>query len=112
MDISNLSGVATELYSTAMENIGQKNSLISSDIQSVDDTAFSNILSSAMGLVNQTNSLAEAAEEAEIDFALGNADSTHDVTVAQQKAYLSLQYTVAIKNAVLEAYNEIMNIQI
>ena len=33
------------------------------------------------------------------------------VTIAQQKAYLSLQYTVAIKNAVLEAYKEIMNMQ-
>ncbi len=112
MDVSNLSGIASELYSNALKNISQNNSLVESETQQVDDTAFSNILSSAMGLVNQTNSLAEAAEEAEIDFALGNADSTHDVTVAQQKAYLSLQYTVAIKNAVLEAYNEIMNMQI
>lgn len=112
MDISNLSGVATNLYSTALQNMGNTNSLIVGENESADSTAFSNILSSAMGLVNQTNALSEAAEQAEIDFALGNADSTHDVTVAQQKAYLSLQYTVAIKNAVLEAYKEIMNIQI
>ena len=112
MDISNLSGVAAQLYGNAIENISNNNSLVTSSSESTDSTAFSNILSSAMGLVNQTNALSEAAEEAEIDFALGNADSTHDVTVAQQKAYLSLQYTVAIKNAVLEAYKEIMNMQI
>ncbi|MBP3339013.1 MAG: flagellar hook-basal body complex protein FliE [Lachnospiraceae bacterium] len=111
MDISNLSGVATNLVSNALENISKNNSLVVSENENTD-TAFSNILSSAMGLVNQTNYLSEKAEQAEIDFALGNADSTHDVAVAQQKAYISLQYTVAIKNAVLDAYKEIMNMQI
>ena len=112
MDLSNLSGVALDLYGNAINNISNTNSILVGESEENNDTAFSNILSSAMGLVNQTNSLSEKAEEAEIDFALGNADSTHDVTVAQQKAYLSLQYTVAIKNAVLEAYKEIMNMQI
>ncbi len=110
MDISNLSGAAAQLYTKAIENMSNNSNIITNS--SEEDTAFSNILSAAMGLVNQTNSLSEEAEEAEIDFALGNADSTHDVTVAQQKAYLSLQYTVAIKNAVLDAYKEIMNMQI
>lgn len=112
MDLSNLSGVALDLYGNAINNINNTNSILANNTEENNDTAFSNILSSAMGLVNQTNSLSEKAEQAQIDFALGNADSTHDVTVAQQKAYLSLQYTVAIKNAVLEAYKEIMNMQI
>jgi flagellar hook-basal body complex protein FliE len=47
-----------------------------------------------------------------MDFTLGNTDSTHELTVAQQKAYLSLQYTVAVKNGFLDAYKEIMQIQI
>lgn len=111
MDIGNLGNISTDLYSKAIDEIYQ-NSSFKTDAAEKNDTAFSNILSSAMGLINQTNSLSEKAEQAEIDFALGNADSTHEVAVAQQKAYLSLQYTVAIKNAVLEAYKEIMNIQI
>lgn len=78
----------------------------------VSDNNFSSILSSAMNMISETNSLSNQAEEAEINFALGNADSIHEVTVAQQKAYVSLQYTVAVKNALLSAYNEIMNIQI
>ncbi len=112
MDISNLSNVAAELYTKSMDNIANSNSIIQGSEEKSNDTAFSNVLSAAMGLVNQTNSLSEAAEEAQIDFALGNADSTHEVRVAQQKAYLSLQYTVAIKNAVLDAYKEIMNMQV
>lgn len=110
MDISNLSGVAAELYTKSIENMNNNGNMITNKVE--EDTAFSNVLSAAMGLVNQTNSLSEKAEQAQIDFALGNAESTHDVAIAQQKAYLSLQYTVAIKNAVLDAYKEIMNMQI
>ena len=65
-----------------------------------------------VNLVGETDSLAAEAEAAEIDFSLGNAESTTEVTVAQQKALVSLQYTVAIKNALMDAYQEIMNIQI
>lgn len=111
MDYGNLSGVAGDLYSNALKNISNSNSIIADKTEN-NETAFSNILSSAMGLINQTNSLSEKAEQEQVDFALGNAESTHDVRVAQQKAYLSLQYTVAIKNAVLEAYKEIMNMQV
>ena len=44
-------------------------------------------------------------------FALGNSDNIADLMVAQRKANLSLQYTVAIRNAVMSAYKEIMNLQ-
>lgn len=76
------------------------------------ENTFSAIFDQMVNLVGETDSLAAEAEKAEIDFSLGNADSTHEVTVAQQKALVSLQYTVAVKNALMEAYQEIMNIQI
>lgn len=109
---SGLSGTALDFYNNA---IGRVNGSDAGD--SVSGTgeykdSFSHILSSAMDLVGETDSLAKVAEQAEIDFSLGNADSTHEVTIAQQKAYLSLQYTVAVKNALISAYKEIMNIQI
>lgn len=76
------------------------------------ENAFSSIFDQMVNLVGETDSLAAEAEKAEIEFALGQADSTHEVTIAQQKALVSLQYTVAIKNALMDAYKEIMNIQI
>ena len=63
-------------------------------------------------LAKLTEKGVQQAEQAAVDFTLGNTDSTHELTIAQQKAYLSLQYTVAIKNAFLDAYKEIMQIQI
>ena len=75
------------------------------------NSAFESVFQSAMNLVNETNSYTNAAEEAQTSFALGLTDSTSDLMVAQQKANLALQYTVAVRNNVMEAYKEIMNLQ-
>ncbi len=75
------------------------------------NSGFESMLQSAVNLVKQTNDYSNAAEEAETSYALGLTDSTHDLQVAQQKANLSLQYTVAVRNAVMDAYREIMNMQ-
>ncbi len=73
---------------------------------------FDSLLSSAIDLIEETNTLAANAEAEEIKFALGESDNTHDLSIAMQKAQVSLQYTVAIKNALLDAYKEIMNMQV
>ena len=51
-------------------------------------------------------------KEAEISFALGYTDSIHDLAMAQQKANISLQYTVKVTNAVVTAYKELMSMQL
>lgn len=84
----------------------------SKEIKTESEDAFSSLLSSAMKLVNETNDLSNAANAEQMNFSLGYSDNTHDLAIAQQKAALSLQYTVAVKNKVLEAYKEIINIQI
>lgn len=73
---------------------------------------FANALDSAMGMVNETNSYINKAESEEIRFALGEAENTHDLQVAQYKANSALQFTVAVRDKAIEAYKEIMNMQI
>lgn len=73
---------------------------------------FDTIYKSAIGLIESTNKYVQDAQQAEIDFALGNLTSTHELGVIQQKANISLQYTVAIRDKLVEAYKEIMNMQI
>ncbi len=75
------------------------------------NASFDSLFQAAVGLVKETNQYTEAAKEAEIAYALGLTNSTTDLLVAQQKANMSMQYTVAIRNGVLEAYREIMNLQ-
>lgn len=76
------------------------------------DQGFRAILSNSMGLLNDVNTLGKKAEAEEIAFALGESDNLHDLLIAEQKASIALQYTVAIKNKVIESYNSIMNMQI
>lgn len=73
---------------------------------------FGTVLSSAMNLINDTNALAANAEAEEIKFALGESENTHDLSIAMKKAETALQFTVAVKNGLLDAYKEIMNMQI
>lgn len=102
MDIALLNGISdlsTFDRNTAAINKTNKNE------------TFENLFQSALSMVKNTSDLTNAAEKAEISYALGFSENTHDLQVAQQKANLSLQYTVAVRNKVLESYKEIMNLQ-
>ena len=57
---------------------------------------FSDVLSSMMNSIDETNDLQNTAEEKEIQFTLGEAENTHDLLVAKTKALTALQYTVAV----------------
>ena len=73
---------------------------------------FSSILDSMLNSVNETNTLQNQAEAAAIQFALGESDNTHDLLIAQTKANTALQYTVAVRDRLIEAYQQIMQMQI
>jgi len=75
------------------------------------NSTFDNMFKSSVNLLNDTNNYTQAAQQEETKYALGITDSTHDLQVAQQKANLALQYTVAIRNNVMDAYKDIMNLQ-
>ncbi|MEE3467764.1 MAG: flagellar hook-basal body complex protein FliE [Eubacterium sp.] len=74
-------------------------------------SSFDALLSDAMGLIKETNDYSNKSEEEKIKFATGESDNLHDLMIAQQKATVSLQYTAAVKNTVVEAYKTIMNMQ-
>lgn len=75
------------------------------------NASFESMFKAAMNLINETEKYTNDAQEAQVAFALGLTDSPADLQVAQMKATLALQYTVAVRNGVLDAYKEIMNLQ-
>ena len=83
---------------------------IASDDKNTD--AFAGILDAAVKNINQTNAYISDAENEEVRLALGETESTHDLTIALQKASTALQYTVAVRDKFLESYRTIMNMQI
>ena len=77
-----------------------------------NNAAFDSLLNSAISLYQEANTYQKKAEEAELNFAMGYSTSTHDLALAQQKASIALQYTVRITNSVVDAYKELMNMQL
>lgn len=108
MDIASLSAIS------GIENISKyaDNSLQTEKSKGSGTASFDSLLNSAMNLVQQTEDYSNAAEVEEVKYAMGQSDSLHDLMVTQQKANVSLQYTVAVKNTAVEAYRSIMNMQI
>lgn len=104
MDISSLSGILSADYMDAVT----QNTLLAEEAQE----NFDSVLASAMNVLNETNDLQNDAQAAKVQFALGEAENPHDMQIAAAKAYQALQYTTAVRDKMIEAYREIMNMQI
>jgi flagellar hook-basal body complex protein FliE len=104
MDVSSIANIDLSPYKAVLDDT-------QATTRTEGDTAFQSLLDSAMGMVNETNDYTNAAQEAELSYAMGITNSTSDLQAAQSKATISLQYTVAVRNAVLDAYKELMNLQ-
>ncbi len=107
MDISALRNITSGAVKEAMDS-----NALSAGKTTTDKSTFDNMLTAAMSNLGTTNAYLSDAENEEIRWALGETESTHDLTNALQKASVSLQYTVAVRDKLLEAYKEIMQIQI
>ncbi|MBE6014514.1 MAG: flagellar hook-basal body complex protein FliE [Lachnospiraceae bacterium] len=73
---------------------------------------FGAVFKAAQNMINDANDLETAAKSEEIKFALGYSENTHDLAAAMTKANLALQFTVAVRDKAMDAYKEIMNMQI
>ena len=107
MDLTSAIGSLGGDYVNKVTSAMKENASLSTSKDS--DTTFDAIYDSVAGLLNSTNSYVQKAQQAEIDYALGNMTNTHELGVYQQEANIALQYTVAIRDKALEAYNSIMN---
>lgn len=90
--------------------ISNVDSSITSGLASTEESSFDSVFESAINLLKDTQELTNQAEEEEMKYALGY-DNTLELMVAQNKANTAVSYVVAIRDKVLEAYNEIMNMQ-
>jgi len=70
---------------------------------------FSEFLSDAL---NQVDALQTKGDAASLELATGQVQDLSEVMVALEKASLSLSLTVAARDKVLDAYNQIMRMQI
>lgn len=62
--------------------------------------------------LDSTNNLLIDADKIADDFAAGKTDNIHQVVLAAEKANIALQFTMQIRNKIMDAYSEIMRMQI
>lgn len=70
---------------------------------------FSQLLKDA---IEEVNSLQKNADNVAADYAAGKITDIHQVMIAAEKASLSLKLTTEVTNRIVEAYKEIMRMQI
>ena len=104
--------LTTAVNSLGNDYINKVSDLLTNNSVTKTDASGNSTFNSVSGLLDSTNSYIQQAQQAEVDYALGNMTNTHELGVYQQKANIALQYTVAIRDKALEAYKEIMNMQI
>ncbi|MCR4685498.1 MAG: flagellar hook-basal body complex protein FliE [Lachnospiraceae bacterium] len=105
MDISSLLNVTSDAVAKTASSASTKQA------QDVDES-FTSMFQSALSNLHDTNALLNDYEEEEIKFALGLTENTHDLSIAAAKASTALSYTVALRDKFLEAYKEILQMQI
>lgn len=110
--ISALTGTDTTGSISSLSSLSSLTGTLTDSTGAAEGTMFDALLNTAIENIKTTNSYLSDAENEEIKFALGETESTHDLTIALQKASTALQYTVAIRDKLLEAYKELMQIQI
>lgn len=91
---------------------GQQMNLNTQNI--IDETktkgaSFADFLNNAIKDVNKLQLESERLNEA---FAMGRTDNVHQVMIAAEKAEIALQFTMQVRNKILDAYQEIMRMPV
>jgi len=87
---------------------GFENFKINND-SSRDVQAFSDLFREKL---NEVNELKKDSSAMTASFAAGETDNIHDVMIASEKAKIAVNLTTAVQTKVLDAYNEIMRLQV
>lgn len=72
-------------------------------------SGFDNVIKKAISDVNELQSTADTVTN---KLAAGDSIDIHQAMIAMQKASTALQFTIQVRNKVIEAYQEIMRMQV
>ena len=107
MDSKGIDHVLSILRAGAAAAAGHVAALPGSPVAAVD---FAQVLQNSIAQVSQTQ---QQAETMAANFAAGNSnDNLHEVMIELQKANISFQEMVQVRNKLVSAYHDVMNMQV
>ena len=123
MDINHLTNISSKVIRDAAGergNIGRLSTYsgLLGDAITVErrdgdpNNVFQTMLDTAVNNLITTNGYLSDAENEQMRWALGETQNTHELAIALSKANTALTYTVTVRDKFLDAYKEIMQMQI
>lgn len=112
MNVSKVDGLLAEMRSAALaaQGVGTIKPFAPSSAEKAGAVDFASVLKSSLDGVAQAQNQATSMQNA---FVLGDDKvSLSDTMIAMQKANISFQTAVQVRNKVVAAYNDIMHMQI
>lgn len=82
---------------------------ISSKENNTEGLSFGEFLNSA---IKQVDGLQKESEKLNEALAMGLTDNIHQVMIASEKASVAMQFTMQVRNKIMDAYQEIMRMPI
>ena len=88
--------------------VAQNTNTINTD----DAHSFESFFNAFMGIVNEASALEATSQQLSIDFAIGQTDDMLAVILAQEAAYTAMHFTIQVTSRIIQAYQEIMRMQV
>lgn len=98
--------------SNLVSNLGSITNTFASRPSSTEaggETGFKDILGEAL---DRFEKLGDENAQSALDLLTGNTDDLSNTMIASQKSEIALNLTVALRNKAIDAYKEIMNMQV
>lgn len=107
METSGIDQMLSLLRATATQASGRTSEAASADAEAPD---FAQVLKNSIDQVNQTQ---QQAETMAANFAAGDSSANlHEVMVSLQQANVSFQEMVQVRNKLVSAYHDVMNMSV
>jgi flagellar hook-basal body complex protein FliE len=107
MNIASVAGVTFQNEVIALRQEGTQQGLTINE-----ESNFSNIMDITMRLFDETSLLEHEAHQYQFDFLTGRTDDMLGVMLAEQRAHTAVTFTTQITSRIMDAYRQIMNLQI
>ena len=108
MDTKGLEQMIGQLRATS--NLAAGKATENSPANAAGQVDFAQALKSAIDQVNQTQQQAQSLAQ---DFAAGDGNANlHEVMISLQKANVSFQEMIQVRNKLVSAYQDVMNMQV
>ena len=95
-----------------LSNLLADQSVSEKKVNLTGDASFTQSLEAAKKLIDANLQAEKETNELTMDFLTGANDNIHSLLISQSKASILLQYTIQVRNGVLDAYKEIMQLSV